>query len=188
MQDELLNEVRRIVAVRPHPFETKLQAEEIKTLKESLKNLSSEEARYVAATSHWSWIRQACKSKDVEARYERWRSRAQAYTGRYCTVTKPANDTFVSFWVSKVGGVAAICKILNVSHPAVSRWVAIGRFPPAQALVLGVFFRCPHHAFDHDTFKHEIGAPTMSELRAYFGYEGSRSFERRKRIVKSKAV
>lgn len=181
-------EVKKIVAPRAHNFETKLLAEEVKTLRDSLKNLTSEEARYVACTTQWTWIRQACRTRDVELRYQRWRARAQAYTGRYCSAIKPINDTFVSFWVSKVGGVAAICRILNVSSPAVSRWVKIGRFPPAQALVLGSFFHCPHHAFDFDTFRHEIGAPTMGELRSYFGFDGSRSYEHRKRVVKSKAV
>lgn len=181
-------EVRRIIARRPHNFETKLPAEEIKTLRDSLKNLTSEESRYSACTSQWIWIRQAARQKEVELRYDRWRARVQAFTGRYCTAKEPKNETFVAWWITKIGGVASICKILNVSSPAVSRWCEIGRFPPAQALVLGAFFSCPHHLFDWDTFKHDAGAPSMTDLRGYFGYDGSRSYEHRKRIVKSKAV
>ena len=182
------DEVRRITSFRSHPFETALQADEIRILKESLKNLTSEEARYSALSNQWLWIKSALKKADVEQRYTRWRARSQAFTGRYCSPKKEGHDNFVAFWVSKVGGVSSIAKILGVTPAAVSTWCEKGRFPPAQALVLGDFFHCPHFLFDWDSFRHQAGCPSMPDLRDYFGYTGSRSYEKRKRLVKSKAV
>jgi len=107
-----------------------------------------------------------------EARYVRWRARLQATTGRKWIKREPANKSFVSYWVSRVGGTSALAKILKVTPAAVSSWVSDGDFPAAQALKLGAFFHCPHHLFAWEVFRNDAGAPSRSELYNYFGFEG----------------